>query len=214
MKVEWQAGEVSAGSLHLGIGRNPNAYMNSGIRTTEDFREIYYRMYVRTQAGWTGNPVKLSRAIIFSSSSDWSQAMVAHIWGSSGTGVLAMEPVGCVDGSGNVKCSGYNDFDSMDWLGNIQGITPLFTTANSDNWFCVEAQVRLNDPGLSNGIQRFWIDGALEAQNANLNFVGTYTDFAINAVFFENYWNGGSPQNQQRYFDNIVISTNRIGCGD
>ena len=35
----------------------------------------------------------------------------------------------------------------------------------------------------------------------------------INAVFFENYWNAGSPLTQERYFDNIIISTSRIGCG-
>jgi hypothetical protein len=35
----------------------------------------------------------------------------------------------------------------------------------------------------------------------------------INAVLFENYWNAGSPVTQERYFDNIVISTSRIGCG-
>lgn len=36
--------------------------------------------------------------------------------------------------------------------------------------------------------------------------------FGINAVFFENYWNAGSPQDQERYFDNIVISTRPLEC--
>jgi hypothetical protein len=31
-------------------------------------------------------------------------------------------------------------------------------------------------------------------------------------VFFENYWNTGSPKLQERYFDNIVVSTQPIGC--
>jgi hypothetical protein len=34
----------------------------------------------------------------------------------------------------------------------------------------------------------------------------------INAVFFENYWNAGSPVQQERYFDNLVISTQSIPC--
>jgi hypothetical protein len=33
-------------------------------------------------------------------------------------------------------------------------------------------------------------------------------------VFFENYWNSASPQNQERYFDDIVVSTQRIGCAE
>jgi hypothetical protein len=36
--------------------------------------------------------------------------------------------------------------------------------------------------------------------------------YAINAVFFENYWNDGSPREQERYFDDIVISTAPVGC--
>jgi hypothetical protein len=30
-------------------------------------------------------------------------------------------------------------------------------------------------------------------------------------IMLENYWNSGSPVKQERYFDNFVISTNRIG---
>ncbi len=28
----------------------------------------------------------------------------------------------------------------------------------------------------------------------------------------DGYWNGGSPRAQNRYFDNFVVSTSRIGC--
>jgi len=31
-------------------------------------------------------------------------------------------------------------------------------------------------------------------------------------VFFENYWNDGAPAAQERDLDNIVVSTERIGC--
>jgi hypothetical protein len=72
--------------------------------------------------------------------------------------------------------------------------------------------VRLNDPGLANGIQEFWIDGQLEARRTGLNFVKSYQDYAINAIFLENYWNSGSPAAQQRYMDSFVVSTEKIGC--
>jgi hypothetical protein len=211
MRVRWQQAEVSAGSLKLGFGRNPNAYMNKGIRPTEDFREIYYRMYVRTQEGWQGrNPAKLSRATVFTSAADWRQAMIAHLWADSAA-VLYMDPASCVDGSGNVVCTTYNDFSHLHWLGNRAGSTPLFDTAHDNTWFCVEAHVKLNDAGQSNGVQEFWINGNLEARGQGLNFVGTYNAYAINAVFFENYWNSGSVKLQERYFDNIVVSTQPIG---
>lgn len=211
LQVRWQTGEVGAGGMKLAFGRNPNGYMDKGIRASEDFREIYYRMYLKMEAGWQGSPAKLSRATVFTSSSDWDQAMIAHLWSDSNEHLL-VDPVRCVDTNNQVKCHGYNDFANMDWLGNLSGITPIFATSHSDRWFCVEAHVKLNDPGQSNGIQEFWIDGNLEARRDGLDFVRSYTDYAINAVFFENYWNDGSSRDQERYFDNIVVSTQPIGC--
>ncbi len=211
MRVRWQAGEVTAGNLKLGFGRNPSGYMSQqNIRPTEDFREVYYRMYLKMQDGWQGSPAKLSRATVIAAN-DWSQAMIAHLWTGSG-GRLGMDPVRCVDASSNVKCIGYNDFGNMYWLGFQNGVTPLFSSAYDDQWYCIEAHVRLNDPGQANGVQEFWIDGNLEARVDTFNFVRSYTDYGINAIFFENYWNSGSPQEQERYLDNIVVSTAPIGC--
>src|SRR5690606_16146937 len=41
-----------------------------------------------------------------------------------------------------------------------------------------------------------------------------YSAYGINALLLENYWNNGSPRQQERYFDNLVVSTQRVGCGD
>ncbi len=210
MRTRWQAGEIDAGSLKLGFGRNPNNYMNKGVGGSRDYREVYYRMYLRHQPGWQGDPAKLSRATLFASSTDWSQAMVAHLW-SDGEGDLLIDPASCVTGD-QVVCQGYNDFDHLQWLGSRAGSSPIFSTEDSGNWHCVEAHVRLNGPGAVDGVQEFWIDDQLEARRDSLDFVGSYTEYGINAVFFENHWNTGSPVEQERYFDNIVVSTARIGC--
>ncbi len=209
MRARWQAGEVNAGGLKLGFGRNPSSYMNSGIRSNEDFREIYYRMYLKMQSGWQGSTDKLSRAIVIARD-DWSEGAIAHLWG-DGKSRLAIDPAGCVDSSNNVACVGYNDFAHLSWLGAQSGSTPIFDANHADRWYCIEAHVKLNDPGQSNGIQEFWIDGKLEARKANLNFVRSYNGYAINALFFENFWNAGAPQQEERYFDNIVVSTQAIG---
>jgi hypothetical protein len=211
MRVQWEQGEVDAGSLKLGFGRNPNAYMSKQIRPNDDFREIYYRMYLKMQTGWQGNPYKLSRATVFTSSTDWSQAMIGHLW-SDGNGHLLIDPASCVNNSSVVECVGYNDFTHLQWLGNKSGLTPIFTAGYDNQWYCVEAHVKLNDPGQSNGVQEFWINGQLEAQRTGLAFVKSYTSYAINGVFIENYWNTGSPKAQERYIDNIAVSTAPIGC--
>ena len=48
--------------------------------------------------------------------------------------------------------------------------------------------------------------------STGLNFLGSFSQYGINAVYFENYWNTGSVIPQDRYMDNIVVSTERIGC--
>ncbi|HSG47707.1 MAG TPA: hypothetical protein VLA43_07855, partial [Longimicrobiales bacterium] len=80
-------------------------------------------------------------------------------------------------------------------------------------WQCVEARVRLNDAGQSNGVFQLWINGSLEAERTGLNWVGAFDDYGLNAVYLENYWNAGSPVAQERYLDNFVVSTTPIGCG-
>ena len=210
MRADWKAGGVDAGNLKLGFGRSPSTYFSKGIRTGEDFREVYYRMFVRLQPGWQGNPYKLSRATVLAKS-DWSQAMIAHLWGDQNTG-LQLDPASCTDASGDVKCSGYNDFNNIKWIGAKAGPTHVFDGSYDGTWLCLEAHVKLNAPGKADGVHEYWIGDSLEARREGLNFLGTYKDYGINGIFFENYWNSGSPQAQSRWFDNIVVSTQRIGC--
>jgi hypothetical protein len=212
MRALWQAGEVEAGNLKLAFGRVPGSYFAKGIRDKEDFREIYYRMYVRTQVGWEGDPYKLSRATVMAKA-DWSQAMIAHVWGDQAER-LKVDPARCVDASGAVTCAGYNDFNHLQWIGARAGATKPFTGANAGKWMCIEAHVRLNDAGKRNGVHEFWIDDKLEAKRDSLDFVGSYKEYGLNGVFFENHWNSGSPKAQERFFDNIVVSTRRVTCAD
>jgi hypothetical protein len=212
MRTAWQAAEVDAGNLKLGFGRAPGPYFSKGIRANEDFREIYYRVFVRMQKGWKGNPYKLSRATVIAKT-DWSQAMIAHLWGDRADG-LQLDPVRCTDAADAVKCSGYNDFNNMQWIGAKAGPMPIFGGSFDDRWLCVETHVRLNAAGKADGVHEYWIGDTLQARREGLDFLGGYKEYGINGVFFENYWNSASPQNQERYFDDIVVSTQRIGCAE
>ena len=212
MRAQWQRGQVGAGSLKLAFGRNPNAYMQrTALHPDMDFREIYYRMYLRMQAGWEGAPAKLSRVTVFTAPDAWAQAMIAHLW-SGPDNRLLIDPARCVGADNRVRCATYNDAAALEWLGSRNGVTPIFDTAQADRWQCIEAHVRLNDSGKANGVQEFWINDVLQARSAELDFVRAYTDYGLNAVFFENHWNAGAVKAEARYFDNIVVATSRIGC--
>lgn len=206
-----------AGGFKIAFGRTPSVYFRAVDDGVRDYRQVYWRMFVFIPESWVGNGAdKLSRATIMADS-NWSQAMIAHVWSGADPGsnsdVLLLDPASGTDTSGNLVTTGYNDFANLRWLGIRSSSYPVFATENFGTWHCVEAHARLNDPGQSNGVFQLWINNTLEAESSPLNWVGNYNSYGINAVFFENYWNNGSPVDQTRYFDNIVISTAPIGCG-
>ncbi|HET6701976.1 MAG TPA: Ig-like domain-containing protein [Gemmatimonadaceae bacterium] len=212
IRIRYAAGQVEGGNLKLAFGRTPNAYFRPVDAGTANYREVYWRMYLRAQPGWTGGAGwKWTRAIVFANA-NWAEAAIGHVSSFWENDFLTNGPVRGTDEAGNLVTTRYNDFDNFVYLGQVDGVTPIYASNRVGQWYCVEAHMRLNDAGQSNGILEFWIDGNVEARQASLNFLGSFNAYAINAIFFENYWNGGSPQVQERYWDNIVVSTQRIGC--
>jgi len=215
VRVIWQKGEVGAGGFKKSFGRAPGSYISRySVNPDSNYKEIYWRMDVKHQKGWQGNgPDKLSRALVMANN-NWATGMMAHIW-TSGK-YLGIDPASGISENGKLVSTKYNDFDNLRWWGWKGGDIDMFSTESSGKWFCVVGHARLNDPGESNGIFEFWINDSLQAGYYNLNWHGNYNEnpnnMMINAIFFENYWNSGSPVEQGRYFDNIVISTKMIDC--
>ncbi len=214
---QFKAGQQHAGGFRVAFGRTPDRYFRPVDSGYKKYREIYWRMWVKVPQNWQGNGAdKLSRATIIAGK-DWSQAMIAHVWSGTDPGpqshLLLIDPASGVNTDNKVVTTQYNDFPNLTWLGNKAGQFPLFSKENFGQWHCVEAYVKLNDPGESNGQFDLYINNQLDVSKSGINWIGDYKDYGINAVLFENYWNKGSPVDQTRYFDNIVISTERIGCG-
>lgn len=210
-------GSSESGNLKLGFGRVPSSSFKPVDGGTRDYREVYWRMYLKVPADWQGGGGdKLSRATVFAGS-DWRQAMIAHVWADADDSQyedhLKIDPASGTDEAGNLKTTKYNDFANLRWLGMRRSPVPLFAGDNRGKWHCIEARVRLNDPGKSNGVFQLWENDVLSASREDLNWVGSYDTYGINAVFLENYWNKGTPVEQERYMDNFVVSTDRIGCG-
>lgn len=207
LRARYQSGEIDAGHLILNFGRNP---LGSQARSQQDFREIYWRVYVKLAPGFVGHPEKYSRATIFANS-NWAQAMIAHIWAEGDSNAyLGLDPATGIDSQGNLVTTQWNDFPNLRWLGLRAGVTRI----DPGRWYCLESRVRLNTSGSSDGVFQFWIDGNLEASRTDLNWVGTWAQYGINALMLETYWNTGSTRDQDRYFDAFVVSTKRIGCLD
>lgn len=205
MRCQFDKGQVSAGALHVLFGKNP---FGRGIRPDETFREICWRVYVKHEPGWEGNPAKLARTTCLAGR-DYSQGLIAHVWGGQGS-ALCIDPATGIRESRKVTTR-YNDFANLKWLGARHAQTPLFSAAESGRWVCVESRVRLNTPGQKDGLFELWVDARLEAARTDLDWHGSWQEYGINAVYLENYWNQGSVKRQARWFDHFIVSTQPIG---
>ena len=206
--MRYEKGDRGTGGRKVFFGDSPT-YRNKTVRRGEKFTDVYWRIYVKHQAGWTGGgPAKLSRATSIVPPG-WRQAMIAHVWSSGES--LTLDPASGVRG-GEVVTRRYNDFSRLRWLGNKPASRfRIHSTEESGWWVCVEARAKLNSLGEKDGINQLWIDGRLEAERRGLNWRGTFDDRGINAVFLEAYWNRGSPVDQSRWIDEFVVSTQPIG---
>ena len=217
MRARWTPRQVAAGALHLAVGRTPQPYMRSPDGNAVVHRELFWRFFVRNQTGWTGGGGdKLTRAFVFASESTWAQAAIVHVWSGADDSpteeVLVIDPARGTDEAGALRTTAYNDFRRLQWLGIGTGSDRIFAESRVGDWHCIEVHVRLNDPGLTNGIAELWVDGRPDAERRGLNLLGAFGPYGLNAVYLENYWNAGSPAAQERTLDNFVVSRARIGC--
>jgi hypothetical protein len=212
MKATYAEGVEGAGWLSVAFGHNPIVYGNSPqVAQDRDFQSIYWRMRIKMEAGWPDlGPGELTSATVFASE-QWQQALVARLRSDSKDVVLLAEPITCIEDD-LIACTGFDDADRQQELGGLVGATPLFSKESSGVWHCVEAHVALNTPGLADGSFEFWVDDQLQNATYELDWRGSWAEYGINLVTVQNLWPGGAPQQLERWIDDLVISTEPIGC--
>ena len=81
LHMHYPRGHRGKGGRKVFFGDSPT-YPAKVVRRGESFDDVYWRIYVKHQAGWQGGgPAKLSRATSMATSK-WAQAMIAHVWSS------------------------------------------------------------------------------------------------------------------------------------
>jgi uncharacterized protein YjdB len=212
MRATYTPGQSAAGSLKLAFGKTPSSYFKAADAGAANYREMYWRFYLRLEPGWVGDgAMKLTR-ITSLAKSDWSQAMIAHGWSGSDKRYLILDPASGTDEAGNLETVGYNDFAHLRWLGTAQTGVKVEDQSNVGKWMCLEFHVRLNDAGQSNGVFDLKLNGSTTAAKTGLNYLGAYSAYGLNAIMLENFVNDGAPAANVRTFDNFVVSTQPIGC--
>jgi hypothetical protein len=80
-------------------------------------------------------------------------------------------------------------------------------------WVCLEIGMRLNTPGQADGEMAFWVDG-LEAHRQSGMHWRDVAELQLNKAWLQHYIAGGDADRSNRiWFDDVVVSTERIGCG-
>jgi hypothetical protein len=160
---------------------------------------VFMRWYHKFEAGFSGFPPKMARIRYRLRSGDWSSPYAVHCWLET-DGVLALD----------VAATNSTQANSSGWLPIARTAFTFADAKNIGRWICFEMEMKLNTPGGTDGLYRLWADDSLIAERTGVDLRGTLTN-KINEMMLDCYWNGGSPRAQSRYYDNLVISTAKIG---
>jgi hypothetical protein len=160
---------------------------------------VFMRWYHKFEAGFSGFPPKMARIRYRLRSGDWSSPYAVHCWLET-DGVLALD----------VAATNSTQANSAGWLPIARTAFSFADAKNIGRWICFEMEMKLNTPGSADGLYRLWADDSLIAERAGVDLRGSLTN-KINEIMLDCYWNGGSPRAQNRYYDNLVISSQRIG---
>ncbi len=152
---------------------------------------LFMRYYHKFEDGFSGFPEKMARVRYRQRSGDWASTFSVNYWINSN---LVVADVKAKSG----------------WLPIAKSNFSFADEANIGRWVCFEMEVLLNTPGKKDGLYRMWADDELIVERLNVDLRGS-DSCLINEVMLDCYWNGGSPKEQNRYFDNFVISTQKIG---
>lgn len=218
------AGVPNEGASVIQLSTYENIQSSKLLRTFPDADRIHIRFDVQYDAAYDNSGGSHGLILGGSDSPPWGMFGTAgfHPNGSDFF-VLNFEPWGTVGDDGAFAFYAY--FVNMqpdgngDYWGNVytsnQPTPPLVTPGA---WQCAEYSLTLNDPGTQNGSADFWVEGVHQGTYANLEWRVDpnlrITTFALDSY---NHMNDGpipAATPNRVLYDNVVISTEPVGCLD
>lgn len=81
-------------------------------------------------------------------------------------------------------------------------------------WVCLELMMRLNTPGEADGVMAFWMNDELGHEQTGMHWRDV-PELQLNKAWLQHYIDQGDADESNRvWFDDVVVSTQRIGCSD
>jgi len=189
----------SAGWVWRFFGDNPQS---SSTRGGEQVRTAVARWYHKFQEGFQPRdgwhfPPKMGRMRSFAEG-EWRGVYTVLFWIGGKDGHLSIER--------HTRAPGAH----REWTPNAECRWDFADPINVGRWVAFELRVALGDKPRSDRIQA-WADGILVCDIVNDDTAAGYRKFGLNAMSWDCYWNGGSPVEQSRFYDDLVLSTEPVG---
>lgn len=96
--------------------------------------------------------------------------------------------------------------DTWQFFGLTQNRNGSVVTVREGQWDKLRMYVKLNDPDISNGIVRLWINDLLKVEYTDVN-IRENTDFGMNKLIMSSYATDSSGSNGVQWYDNWSLST-------
>jgi hypothetical protein len=193
---------------------------------SQDYPELYIRLYMRTQPGWqwvAGAQSKFVRALHYDGSGNIFQffsggnSCPIFVWdlAASSSASQYLTAYRCDPQSSNYYCtgSGVPSFQLNDifytWSGSR---APTSAGMYADtNWHRYELHVKMNTIGSNNGVMEWWWDGTLMESRTNVQWKasGSSSGIGWNTVSIGGNSNNSFSQKGDQWYaiDDISIST-------
>ena len=205
LRIRVAAGDNYGGSLHF----------RYADETGSEPEEAWFRYYLRVGDDW--DPADGGKLPGFAGTygvAGWGGRAVDGTdgWSARGTytvPVAAGNPLAGHTAIGNYVYHAdmpgtYGDVDL--WLDGCAGVL------EKGRWYSIETHLRMNTPGVNDGLLEGWVDGRLAYRRTDWRWRDVST-LNIEEVWM-NVYHGGSataPSDMHLYIDNVVIATEPIG---
>ena len=197
-----------SGMADVRFGQGPEGGMIHA--PTEDFREVWVRFYLRTDPAWPDAGIAEAVEVMSVIGSNRAIAVDATIYSPTQAEAQALA-WSCVHDS-ELLCSGLGDWNNPNLEVRESGLgrSALYGQEAAGQWQCHEIHVRLDDPGMANGMFEVSVDGELEVSLQGIEFVDAWDGAGINTARFASFWN--APAVIDHHIDDVVVATEAIGC--
>jgi hypothetical protein len=179
------------------------------------YDHTFARLYLKLDANWQCAPDACGKVAVFYGNrldNQWSGFGQAGVC-PSGTDYYYAGIATVLPSPGNYIFYSYypgmpRQPDGVTCWGTYVQFTPQ-TAIQPGVWTCLEFEVQGNTPGSSNGFERVWINDVLRGEVLNRRWRDT-TNLKTNA--FQLTFSASPAVTSHMWVDNIVVSTERIGC--